>query len=72
MSGPRYTWRDVLLHLTIRAAGGGLTALVFLLMPLPDFPLHVRDIRPAAVILALVIWMGKVLYDTFFYDRYRP
>jgi hypothetical protein len=56
-------------RLARRAALASLAALLVLVVPLPDLFLAFQ--LPLAVTL-LVCWLGKALYDTFFYDHYRP
>jgi len=60
----RKLWRGALLVL----AGGG----ILLLIPLPMLPASVLTYRQALVVFGIVVALGKLLYDTLFYDHYWP
>ena len=51
------------------------TALAFVIMALPQpdgFPAWLDAVLMPVVVFLLLCYTGKVLYDTFFYDRYIP
>jgi hypothetical protein len=61
-------WRRLLRASLLVLAGGG-----FLLwVPLPMLPLSVLNYREAVVVFGVVVALGKLLYDTLFYDHYWP
>jgi len=66
-------WRRRLLLLGCRLLVALVVALLFFLLPLP-IPLgrEVRLAKDALVALILVCFLGKLLYDTLFYDHYWP
>ncbi|MCC6443559.1 MAG: hypothetical protein IT210_08915 [Armatimonadetes bacterium] len=43
-----------------------------ILMPLPLFIADSLPAKNVAVTLGGVLWMGKLILDTFFYDHYQP
>lgn len=61
-------WRKLLRGSLLILAIGGL----LLFAPLPMLPASVLTYRQAAVVFGIVIALGKLLYDTFFYDHYWP
>lgn len=67
MTSTRRLWnltRGVTLTLVIGA--------LLLYIPLPILPASVLSYRQALVIFGMVVVIGKLLYDTFFYDHYWP
>jgi len=61
-------WRRLLRASRLVLAVGG----VFLLIPLPMLPASVLTYRQAVVVFGVVVTLGKLLYDTLFYDHYWP
>lgn len=50
-----------------------LLALVLIYVPLPVVVAQlIGSIRVPAVVILAVCYVGKLLYDTLFYDHYRP
>ena len=45
---------------------------LLLLAPLPMLPAAVLTYRQALVVFGIVVALGKLLYDTLFYDHYWP
>ena len=41
-------------------------------LPGPAGGENYRSIQEGVVVFGCLVWLGKALYDTFFYDRYRP
>ncbi|MCS6950308.1 MAG: hypothetical protein RMM06_07270 [Armatimonadota bacterium] len=61
-------WRKLLrASLLVLAVGG-----VLLVVPLPLVPASVLTYRQALVVFGIVVALGKLLYDTLFYDHYWP
>ncbi len=62
-------WRSLIVRAVIAAVVAWLLATV----PLPIVPSHVwvAFVQVPFVIFLFVCYMGKLLIDTFFYDRYR-
>ena len=56
-----------------RLTSVSLVALLLFAVPLPEeWPAFIRAFQvPGAVIITICL-TGKMLYDTFFYDRYLP
>jgi predicted Abi (CAAX) family protease len=51
------------------------TALAFIVMMLPqpgDLPVWLDALWMPAVVFVLLCYIGKLLYDTLFYDHYIP
>lgn len=46
--------------------------MLLLFVPLPMLPASVLTYRQALVVLGIVVALGKLLYDTLFYDHYWP
>ncbi len=61
-------WRRLLRASLLVLVGGG----VLLLIPLPMLPASVLTYRQALVVFGVVVALGKLLYDTLFYDHYWP
>ncbi|MGQ9879467.1 MAG: hypothetical protein ACUVSV_01210 [Armatimonadota bacterium] len=67
MTGAR-RWRNLLRGVVLTLA-----IWAFLLfIPLPMLPASVLGYRQALVVFGVVIALGKLLYDTLFYDHYWP
>ena len=50
-----------------------LVALVLIYWPLPVPLAHfIGSIRVPAIIIISICYIGKLLYDTLYYDHYRP
>lgn len=48
-------------------------AILFIFLPLPLGPWkHYQLIKDGVVVFLLISYLGKLLYDTLFYDRYWP
>jgi hypothetical protein len=45
---------------------------LLLFVPLPMLPASVLTYRQVLVLFGVVVALGKLLYDTFFYDHYWP
>ncbi|GIV19438.1 MAG: hypothetical protein KatS3mg023_1189 [Armatimonadota bacterium] len=61
-------WRKLLrASLLVLAVG-----VVLLFIPLPMLPASVLTYRQALVVFGVVVALGKLLYDTLFYDHYWP
>lgn len=57
----------------IRVVLGTLVALVLIYWPLPVPLAHfIGSIRVPAIIIISICYIGKLLYDTLYYDHYRP
>jgi putative exporter of polyketide antibiotics len=57
----------------LHALAAALVLWVLVLIPLPVFiPQVVAAVRVPLAVLFLVIYLGKLLYDTLFYDHYQP
>ncbi len=61
-------WRNLLRGVVVILAMG----MLLLYIPLPMLPASVLTYREALVVFAVVVALGKLLYDTFFYDHYWP
>lgn len=61
-------WRRLLRAVLLLLAVGGL----LLFVPLPMLPASVLSYRQTLVIFGIVVALGKLLYDTLFYDHYWP
>lgn len=61
--------KRALVRLLIALAVGAL----FILLPLPLGPWNrYQLVKDGIVAFALISYLGKLLYDTLVYDRYRP
>ena len=59
--------------LTIQAAIAVAIALFIMFFPLPQYlPSWTHQVQVAIGAAVLVCTLGKLLYDTLFYDHYRP
>ncbi len=61
-------WRRLLRAVLLLLAVGA----VLLFVPLPMLPASVLGYRQTLVIFGIVVALGKLLYDTLFYDHYWP
>lgn len=61
-------WRRLLRGSVLVLAIG----VLLLFAPLPMLPASVLTYRQALVIFGIVVALGKLLYDTLFYDHYWP
>lgn len=61
-------WRRLLRAVLLLLAIGA----VLLFVPLPMLPASVLGYRQTLVIFGIVVALGKLLYDTLFYDHYWP
>lgn len=61
-------WRSLLRGALLTLVGGTF----FLFVPLPMLPASVLGYRQALVVFGVVVVLGKLLYDTLFYDHYWP
>lgn len=61
-------WRDLARGVLIILVVG----VLLLYMPLPMLPASVLSYRQTLVVFGVVAALGKLLYDTFFYDHYWP
>lgn len=62
-------WRAFGLRLLAAAA----LALVLMVLPLPWWtPRWLAYVQTPVVVFLLICYLGKLLYDTLFYDRYWP
>ncbi|MGB8645546.1 MAG: hypothetical protein WCF84_09930 [Anaerolineae bacterium] len=68
----RWTQLRHLVRMLGRALAGAVALVVALLIPLPAFTpqLFVMAYVPL-VVLSFIIYIGKLMLDTFFYDRYE-
>lgn len=66
----RGRWSSVI----IRIALAVLIAWIFATTSLPFIPAHkwFAYVQVPVVIVVLIWYIGKLLIDTFFYDRYKP
>ena len=61
-------WRKLLrASLLILAIGG-----VLMFIPLPALPASILTYRQVLVVFGIVVALGKLLYDTLFYDHFWP
>jgi hypothetical protein len=49
-----------------------LAVIIMFLPPPPDFPAWIGNIQAPLAACVLVCYIGKLLYDTLFYDHYWP
>lgn len=61
-------WRNLVRGVLLILAAGGF----LLFIPLPILPASVLSFRQALVVFCVVAALGKLLYDTLFYDHYWP
>lgn len=60
-------------RLCLRSGVALLLTLLITLVPLPgDLPPFTSTLVTAGATLILICYLGKLLYDTLFYDRYWP
>ncbi len=74
MDGPhRWTRLGHLGRLLVRATVAAVALVVALLIPLPGFtPQLFVMLYVPLVVLSFIIYIGKLVLDTFFYDHYQP
>lgn len=74
MKRPRVpTWLVHIGRVAARALLAAAILVVALAMPLPGFTPHLFvEVYVPLLVAGFVIYIGKLLYDTFFYDRYKP
>lgn len=59
--------------LAVRALAAVALAIIIMLLPPPErFPAWVGQVQVPVVVFLLVCYIGKLLYDTLFYDHYPP
>ncbi len=57
----------------LKALTAMFVALLFVLVPMPLMQTpRLGLVKDALVVLVLVCYLTKLLYDTLFYDHYRP
>lgn len=56
----------------LKASIAILLTMVILFTPAEEAPLQLVSTVKAIVAFLLVLYLGKLLYDTLFFDRYRP
>jgi hypothetical protein len=62
-----------LVYLLVRAVIALALALTIMFLPPPQgFPAWVGRVQQPLAVLVLVCYLGKLLYDTLFYDHYLP
>lgn len=61
-------WRCLLRGVMLTLVIGG----ILLYIPLPMLPASVLGYRQTLVTFGVVVVLGKLLYDTLFYDHYWP
>jgi hypothetical protein len=62
-----------LLTLAARIATAVAVAIIIMLLPPPEvLPAWVGVVQSPVVVFLLVCYIGKLLYDTLFFDRYLP
>lgn len=49
-----------------------LIGVALMMVPMPILPASVLSYRQAIIVFGLVVGIGKLLYDTLFYDHYWP
>ena len=65
--------RRTILYLAWRIVLATLLALAAMLLPAPaGAPSWLASALPALAVFLLVCYIGKLLYDTLFYDHFRP
>ncbi|MBI5035132.1 MAG: hypothetical protein HZB51_31795 [Chloroflexi bacterium] len=60
--------------LIVRSAIAALIAWILISLPIPQIPARTwfAFVQVPVVIFVLICYIGKLLIDTFFYDRYKP
>lgn len=69
---PARGWPDRLLELLVRIAWAGLLGALLIRMPTPVVLVDWMPLKNLVVGICVVVFIGKSLYDTLFYDRYWP
>jgi hypothetical protein len=68
-----YSLAGRLLRALLRAAIAAVFAMVCATVPLAEWaPRWVIQLQVPAAVFLLIAYFGKVLYDTLFYDHFRP
>lgn len=62
--------RRALLRIVPRLAAALLIGWLLLVLPIPSLETVVA-VRAAVISFAIVVYIGKTIYDTLFYSRYR-
>jgi hypothetical protein len=65
-------WRRIVQMLVRIALASAVAVIVIILPPPAALPAWVELVWTPMVVFVLVCYMGKLLYDTFFFDRYLP
>ncbi len=62
-----------MLYVLQRVLAAIIVAIIVMLMPAPGiFPPWLVKLQMPVTIVLLICYLGKLLYDTLFYDHYRP
>lgn len=65
--------RRRLAHLLLRAFLAVMLAAAVMMLPSPEsMPAWLAWVEGPVIVFVLICYLGKVLYDTLFYDHYRP
>ena len=60
-------------YLVVRAVTAVVLAMTIMLLPPPQgFPGWVGKVQQPLAVFLLICYIGKLLYDTLFYDHYLP
>ena len=60
-----------LVYLVVRAVIAAALAMTIMLLPPPQgFPAWVGKVQQPLAVFVLICYIGKLLYDTLFYDHY--
>jgi len=65
-------WRRIGLAIVRVVLATALAVIVMFLPPPSGFPAWLADVQAPVVVFLLVCYIGKLLYDTLFYDHYVP
>lgn len=60
----------ILRHVMPRFFMAVIIALLFMFFPMPWWPLWATYCQAPLIIFGLIVYLGKLLLDTFFYPRY--
>jgi hypothetical protein len=59
------------IYVAVRVLAATIFAIIVMFLPSPDeFPPWVAKIQQPVIVFLLVCYIGKLLYDTLFYDHY--
>ena len=65
--------RHRIVQLVVRILLATAVAVTIMLLPTPgQFPAWVAAVQMPLTVFLLVCYLGKLLYDTLFYNRYLP